>query len=167
MRLTPALALCASISVLGCRAAPIAPAPEERTESSTTSHSAMAWGDKITWHSWEAAQSIAQAQSKPIAVVVYAEWCARCKELAPVFASPEVARAAADLVMVHQDQDKQPAWLKERFGELGSYVPRVFFVAPSGEVRADLTSGHPRYPYFYAPMVSDQLVANMHAAKTR
>jgi thiol:disulfide interchange protein len=171
MRLKLVLALCAAIGVLGCQAAPVAPAQEERAaerpKPNATAHSAMAWGDKITWHSWESAQAIAQSQSKPICVVVYAEWCARCKELAPIFSTQEVVSAAANLVMVHQDQDKPAPWLKDRLGEYGSYVPRVFFIAPNGDVREDLTSGHPRYPYFYAPMVSDQLIANMHAAKAR
>lgn len=163
-----ALALYASLAVVGCRAERTAPAQAPSDERPrAASNSSMAWGDKITWHSWESAQAVARAQGKSIGVVVYAEWCARCKELAPVFATAEVASAATDLVMVHQDQDQPAAWLKERFGEYGNYVPRVFFLSPDGTVRADLTSGHPRYPHFYAPMVVDQLVANMRAAKAR
>lgn len=46
----------------------------------------------------------------------------------------------------------------------GSYLPRVLFFAPDGTVLSDLTSGHPRYPYFYAPMVSHRLLANMRTA---
>jgi thiol:disulfide interchange protein len=165
MRLILALALYA---LLGCRAERIDPAQEERAdEPAATSNSKMAWGDKITWHSWESAQALARSDGKPICVVVYAEWCARCKELAPVFATPEVASAAAGLVMVHQDQDEPAAWLTEKLGAYGNYVPRVLFLAPDGNVRTDLTSGHPRYPHFYAPMVADQLVANMRAARAR
>jgi thiol:disulfide interchange protein len=139
--------------------------PEAQPSGVPTSH--MAWGDGITWRTWESALSVARTEGKAIGVVVYAEWCGRCKELAPVFATPEVASAARALVMVHQDQDEQPAWLKERLGAYGSYVPRVLFLSPDGKVRDDLTSGHPRFPYFYAPMITDKLVANMRAASAR
>jgi protein-disulfide reductase (glutathione) len=127
----------------------------------------MAWGDKIAWQSWESATSRARTEGKSICLVVYANWCGRCKELAPVFSQAAVASAAGDLVMVHQDQDQNPPWLKEQFGASGSYVPRVMFVSPDGKLREDLTSGHPRYPYFYAPMITDQLVANMRTASKR
>ena len=63
--------------------------------------------------------------------------------------------------MVRQNQDAAPAWLTEQFGAYGNYVPRVFFVEPGGIVRADLVSGHPRYPYFYAPIALDPLIANL------
>lgn len=159
------------VGVLGCRAERLAaaserPAGEEPQLGAPRSapNSELAWGDKITWRSWESAQSLARSQGKSICVVVYAEWCARCKELAPVFEQAAVASAASDLVMVHQDQDKPAAWLKEQLGAYGDYVPRVLFLAPDGKVLDELTSGHPRYPHFYGPLVKDQLVANMRAA---
>jgi protein-disulfide reductase (glutathione) len=158
------------IGPLGCRAERMAAAPVEGPqldEPASAPPSALKWGDKIAWRSWESAQTLARSQAKSICVVVYAEWCARCKELAPVFDEPVVASAAAGLVMVHQDQDQPAAWLKEQLGAYGDYVPRVLFLSPDGKVREDLTSGHPRYPHFYAPMVKDQLVANMRAASAR
>lgn len=183
MRLTLAWLLCALlIGSLGCRADRVDAAAVRSAQlhaetakselpgakkSSRASGSHMAWGDAITWRSWQSALSVARSEGKSICVVVYAQWCGRCKELAPVFALPEVASAARELVMVHQDQDEQPAWLKEQLGAYGSYVPRVLFLAPDGKVREDLTSGHPRYPHFYGPLVKDQLLANMRAASAR
>jgi thiol:disulfide interchange protein len=155
----------------GCRAERVevgsTQSPEARSASAPVETNAhLAWGNAVTWQSWDSAQSLARKEGKAICLVVYANWCSHCKELAPVFAQPEVASAARELVMVHQDQDENPEWLTERFGAYGTSVPRVFFVAADGKVREDLTSGHPRYPYFYAPMVTDQLVANMRAAST-
>jgi thiol:disulfide interchange protein len=159
--------------LIGCRAERVPSVPEPpgsvtsaapANEPSEAPPSSLAWGDKIAWRSWESAQSLAKSQDTSICVVVYAEWCARCKELAPVFEEPAVASAASKLVMVRQDQDRPAAWLKEQLGAFGDYVPRVLFVSPDGKVREDLTSGHPRYPHFYGPMVKDQLVANMRAA---
>jgi len=160
------------IGVLGCRAERMAAAPvgvegPQISEPAATAPSSLKWGDKIAWRSWESAQTLARSQDKSICVVVYAEWCARCKELAPVFEQPAVASAAAELVMVHQDQDQPAPWLKDQLGGYGEYVPRVLFLTPDGKVREDLTSGHPRYPHFYAAMVKDQLVANMRAASAR
>ena len=56
--------------------------------------------------------------------------------------------------MIKQDQSKKPAWLS-RFAEHGSYVPRFFFLNPDGSLNKTLTSGHPRYPFFFA---SQQLI---------
>lgn len=163
-------------ALLGCRAERIPAAPEApgtttaaapTNEPSEAPPSRLAWGDKIAWRSWESAQSLARSQDKPICVVVYADWCARCKELAPVFEESAVASAAAGLVMVRHDQDQPASWLKEQLGAYGDYVPRVLFVSTDGKVREDLTSGHPRYPHFYGPMVKDQLLANMRAAVSR
>jgi hypothetical protein len=66
--------------------------------------------------------------------------------------------------MVRQNQDERPDWLVPLLEPYGSYLPRVLFFGPDGSVRAELTSGHPRYPYFYAPMVQSRLVSNMRAA---
>src|SRR4051812_27920833 len=104
MRLTPQLYAGLLLSLLGCRAervdrvdrVDVAPgqSAEARSASAlveTDSH--LAWGNAITWQSWDSAQSIARKEGKSICLVVYANWCSHCKELAPVFARPEVASA--------------------------------------------------------------------------
>jgi thiol:disulfide interchange protein len=176
MSSSPLLAL--AITLVGCEAPSIRSADTKGEEPALVSAQSSsgrapekpgdsAWGNAIAWRSWDAALGTAKAENKSVCVVVYADWCPRCKELAPVFAQPEVASAAAGLIMVRQDQDEDAPWLKERLGEYGNYLPRVFFLDPNGQVREDLQSGHPRYPYFYAPLVTDRLLANMHAATRR
>jgi thiol-disulfide isomerase/thioredoxin len=122
------------------------------------------WPGPIQWQTWEQGLAQAQAEGKPICLVVYADWCPHCRELAPVFSQPAIATLAQRLVMVRQDSDERPAWLTQRFGRLGAYVPRVLFLRPDGSLIEEIVSGHPRYPYFYSPLVSDRLLANMHAA---
>jgi hypothetical protein len=43
-------------------------------------------------------------------------------------------------------------------------VPRIFFFDSGGKIREELTSGHPRYPYFYAAEASDLLKRSMRQA---
>ena len=83
-------------------------------------------------------------------VLVYADWCPHCRALGPVFADPEIESLAKHFVMVRQNNDEDAAWLQPYNQKYGGYVPRIFFFDSSGKMREDLTSGHPRYPYFYA-----------------
>jgi len=131
------------------------------TPTPTAAPSDLKWPSSIPWQSWEQGVEQSHASGKPIMLVVYADWCARCKELAPAFADPRVQALTSKTIMVRQNQDTAPGWLNEQFGAYGSYVPRVFFVEPGNIVRADLVSGHPRFPYFYAPIALDPLIANL------
>ena len=121
------------------------------------------WQDDLTWLSWADARAKSAAEGKSICLVIYADWCPRCRELAPIFADPEVAKLAKGLIMVRQDQDARPDWLQQ-FSDLGGYVPRVFFFGPDGNLRRDIKSPHPRYPYFYTPRGADALTRSMRAA---
>lgn len=167
-----------TLSLVGCDPAPISSANAPRESSALVAEKGrasaapekadhIAWSDAVTWRDWETALRMAKEENKSVCLVVYADWCPHCKELAPVFAQPAIASAAAGLIMVRQDQDADAPWLKERLGAYGDYVPRVLFLDPNGNVHEDLQSGHPRYPYFYAPMVTDRLLANMRAASRR
>jgi len=122
------------------------------------------WKGTVSWHSWDEGLSLAKKESKPIMVLVYADWCPHCRALAPVFADPEVEALATHLVMVRQNHDEDPAWLQPYNQKYGGYVPRVFFFDSNGKIRDDLTSGHPRYPYFYAAEASDLLKRSMRRA---
>ncbi len=132
---------------------PRVPRPKSEKQK-TAPHKATAkrvvFTDQIEWVEWEAAREASAKTGKPICLVVFAHWCPRCRELAPAFADPEVIELSKKLVMVHQDQDQRPEWLSA-YVALGTYVPRVFFFDQAGQVREDVTSGHPRYPHFYTP----------------
>lgn len=119
------------------------------------------WDGPVTFTTWEAGQQKAKAENKPIMLVVYADWCPRCRELAPALQTAEMAALADKVVMVKQDSDARPAWLAPITQQYGGYVPRIFLMQPDGSVREDLTSGHPRYPYFYTPRNADTLVKNL------
>jgi thiol-disulfide isomerase/thioredoxin len=97
-------------------------------------------------------------------VLVYADWCPHCRALGPVFSDPEIEALATHLVMVRQNHDEDPPWLQPYNEKYGGYVPRIFFFDSTGKIRDDLTSGHPRYPYFYAAEASDLLKRSMRRA---
>ena len=121
------------------------------------------WNAAAGWMEWDAGLAAAKASKKPICLVLYADWCPRCKELAPVFEEGEIAKLGKDMVMVRQNIDDRPKWL-EPFGSLGSYVPRVFFFDAEGNIMDDITSTHARYPYFYTPSGRKALEVSMRKA---
>jgi thiol-disulfide isomerase/thioredoxin len=97
-------------------------------------------------------------------VLVYADWCPKCRALAPVLARDDVHDLARQLVVVRQNQDEAPPWLEALADEQGNYVPRIIFLDAEGAPLRKLTSGHPRYPFFYASDRPDALVASLKRA---
>jgi thiol:disulfide interchange protein len=125
------------------------------------------WKGALAWKTWDQGSAEAGKTGRPMLLLVYADWCPHCRNLAPVFSEKPVLEAARGLVMVRQAQDERPAWLTERFGRFGSYVPRTFLLHSDGRVMEDLVSGHPQYPYFYTPGKRDLMVENMKKAAAR
>ncbi len=118
----------------------------------------------VKWLTWDQAQSIPATKRKPMALLVFAHWCPHCRSLAPAFADKEVVKLSQKLTMVRQDSDEKPAWLKDKFGQYGGYVPRMFILAPDGRVAEEITSGHSRYPYFYQASQIEALKASLRKA---
>jgi thiol-disulfide isomerase/thioredoxin len=140
------------------------PAPPTPAAAPAEHAPGVEWKGNVAWHSWNEGLSLASRESKPIMVLVYADWCPHCRALSPVFADPEVEALSKRLVMVRQNHDDDPEWLQPYNQKYGGYVPRIFFFDSSGKIRDDLTSGHPRYPYFYAAEASDLLKKSMRQA---
>lgn len=144
-------------------ATPSAKTAPTQTESKAAPGGPIHWSERVDWVPWEQALAEAGSSGKPICLVVYADWCGRCRELAPLFDDPELVALSKRMLMVRQNSDERPPWLQQRFGQLGSYVPRVLLLDSKGELQPQLVSGHPRYPYFYARMIGDKLLDNMRA----
>lgn len=125
----------------------------------------IVWDERVAWKTWQEGSKLAQSQKKPIFLLVYADWCPHCRSLKAVFDDPEVRKLADGLVMVRQDADADDAaWLSQKVGSYGSYVPRIFFLDAEGVVKPELNSGNQRFPYFYTPEGVAALKASMRRA---
>ncbi len=122
------------------------------------------WHQGVDWVPFDQALTRAKAENKAVCVVIYADWCPKCRALAPRFAEQPVTGASKDVIMVLQNSDERPGWLKQRFGDLGNYVPRVFFLKPDGTVATDINSGNARFPYFYRASEAAKLAASIQRA---
>ena len=147
---TLVLAMTLGLSMTAARAATAAPA--------------ITWHSDIAWVPFDQALTRAKAENKAVCVVVYADWCPKCRSLAPRFAEQPITGASSDVIMVLQNSDERPEWLKQRFGDLGNYVPRVFFLKPDGTVNADINSGNAKFPYFYRASEATQLADSIKRA---
>jgi thiol:disulfide interchange protein len=138
-----------------------APLPTPAAPAPAAPANGVEWKGNIQWHTWAEALPIASRESKPILVLVYADWCPHCRELGPVFADPQIELLSKRFVMVRQNHDDDPVWLQPYNQKYGAYVPRIFFFDSGGKMREDITSGHPRYPFFYAAEHAEFLKASM------
>lgn len=162
----PASAAAATAAPAPATAAPATAAPASAapaSEAAKRGANDIHWDGPVKWNDYAPGLAQATAEKKPILLLVYADWCPRCRELVPAFSDPEVARLAEGLVLIKQNGDLKPDWLAA-FDTLGGYVPRLFFLTPDGSLREDITSGHPRYPYFYTPGGLESLKAAMKEA---
>ena len=121
-----------------------------KTDDKNTGQLDQKWGSKLQWYTWSAGLALAKKTKRPLCVVVYTDWCPKCKKLGPLFQDSEVEKLAQQVVMVRQNQDERPEWLT-RIAQFGSYVPRFLFFNAQGDVLSDIKGPVDRYPYFYTP----------------
>jgi thiol-disulfide isomerase/thioredoxin len=124
------------------------------------------WGphEPSRWYSLAEAREVAAASNRNMLVYVYADWCARCRELEPVIQGPEIMGASTDLIHVRHNSDNDDGtWLRQYAYDYDSYVPRVLFLRPDG-TRMQLVSDHPNYPLFYSTDMTARLLSNIEAA---
>lgn len=109
------------------------------------------WDAPVKWTPWAQAMTKAKAENKPVCLVVYADWCPKCRKIAPFFNKPELLAATDKAVLVLQNEDEKPEWLASEFGSSGNYVPRIFCLDKGGNIDHTINSGNERFPFFYRP----------------
>ncbi len=121
------------------------------------------WNDKaIAWKEYEAGLKQAAAEKRPVCLVFWAGWCPHCRNYAKVFSDPKVVELSKKLVMIRVDSDAAPAVSSKYVGD-GEYVPRTFFLTPSGKL-SDLNTGAKQFRYFYDESSPGPLAAAMQKA---
>ena len=134
--------------------------------ASPTGKAKIAWPTAVQWVSFSEGQALAASSKKPMMVLVYADWCKQCDALAKALARPEFVEFASNFIMVLADHDNKTEGLMHYTPKL-TYVPRIFFMEPSGEVWQALQSGSARYPYFYDSDDLSRLLKNMRRSVAR
>lgn len=124
------------------------------------------WNDAIAWRGFDEGLSEAKQEQRPIMMVVHTSWCPKCRSLKQVFnEDPQIERLSEHFVMVHVDQDQNPA--ATLYAPDGQYIPRVLFLDPNGKLDPEL--GNPdrrhKFRYFYTPQ--EDLGATMREALDR
>lgn len=107
------------------------------------------WNDaKIQWRSYEDGLAEAKKTGKPMCLIFFTTWCPHCANYARVFQDPGLVEQAKNLVMVRVDADKRRD-LSDQYKPDGAYIPRTFFLSPSGELDLSIDAGREKYKFFY------------------
>ena len=106
------------------------------------------FSDQIAWIDFDTA---IQDKSRPTLLILHKSWCPACKNLKPkLAASPEFEQLSQKFSMVNAAEDDK---LHENphFNIDGGYIPRIFFLDPTGEVLSHMqnSKGNPNYKYFH------------------
>ena len=123
--------------------------------------SGLGWAD-LGWVGYDEALAQARAKGRPVAVIVYADWCGTCAEFAQKLSGPEARAITERVVLTRLDQDRQAA-LVARLPRDRGYVPRIYFLDAGGR-ELPVRSSNPTFPRFY---YTDGTVAEFAAACDR
>lgn len=107
------------------------------------------WNDNsIRWHSYEDGLKAAAAESKPICLVFYANWCPHCVKFSTIFREAKMISETKKFVMIRIDNDTNGE-ISARYVPDGKYVPRVFFLSSAGQLDPQIQAPRKEYKYFY------------------
>ena len=107
------------------------------------------WNDNnIRWHSYNDGLKAAMAESKPICLVFYANWCPHCVKFSTIFHEAKMISETKKFVMIRIDNDKNGE-ISAKFAPDGKYIPRVYFLSSAGQLDPQIQAPRKEYKYFY------------------
>ena len=108
--------------------------PATHQQAAVAAHKIYWNDDNIEWHGYNDGLALAKAQSKPILLIFYADWCSSCHAYRPLFEDQRLVELSRKFVMVRVNSDEQAeinrAYIPEEEWE---YVPRTFVLTPDGK----------------------------------
>jgi len=123
------------------------------------------WNPKqVDWQPYALGLRAAASEHKPVVLVFYTDWCPHCHNYSRVFHDPRVVEASRAFVMIRVERDGDPE-LSQEYVLDGDYVPRTFFLLPSGDVMKQLQSDNAGFRYFLDEYEPDELLALMQKAR--
>jgi thiol:disulfide interchange protein len=148
-----------SLGASGCMGAGLAGAPFADAPSD--------WNVReVAWMPYEAGLAAGKAQQKPIVLVFYTDWCPHCHNYSRLFHDPELVRLSQQFVMIRVERDGHRE-VSAQYDVDGEYIPRTFFLTPTGSVLTELTSDNDDYRYFLDEHDPTELIALMQRALER
>ncbi|HEU5072906.1 MAG TPA: thioredoxin family protein [Polyangiaceae bacterium] len=120
--------------------------------------------DRIAWQPYALGLRAAAREHKPILLVFYTDWCPHCHNYSRVFHDPRVVEASRAFVMIRIDRDGDPE-LSQAYVVDGDYVPRTFFLLPSGDLMKQLHAARSDFRYFLDEYEPDELLDLMQQAR--
>lgn len=109
----------------------------------------------IPWQKPSAGFVQARTYTKPVFMLVYADWCPACKTYSRLFSRPDVARALSGFVPVLADADHDR--IERQYRPDGGYIPRSMVLTHEGELVEQLTGPY-ESRYFLPPKDPDYLI---------
>lgn len=157
MRNLAALLLVAlSLGAPGCMGTGSASAPYAEAPSD--------WNVReVAWMPYERGLAAAKAERKPIVLVFYTDWCPHCHNYSRLFHDPELVRLSQQFVMIRVERDGHRD-ISAQYDIDGEYIPRTFFLTPTGSVMTELTSDNDDFLYFLDEHDPTELIALMQQA---
>lgn len=131
----------------------------------STAHYPSDWNRKqVAWQPYALGLKAAAREHKPIVLIFYTDWCPHCHNYSRVFHDPRVVEASQAFVMIRIERDGSPE-LSHEYVLDGDYIPRTFFLLPSGEVMEQLHTGRADFRYFLDEYEPDELLELMRRAR--
>ncbi|XP_046850918.1 uncharacterized protein LOC124444366 [Xenia sp. Carnegie-2017] len=122
------------------------------------------FGKNVNWVSYKDGVDLSKKRDMLMLLIIHKPWCKACKALKKKLSSSEkFAELSEKFIMVNVEGEEE--YIDEKFDINGSYIPRIFFIDPSGEIRTDIYNTESMYKenkYYYWDAVT--LIQSMEKA---
>jgi thiol-disulfide isomerase/thioredoxin len=102
---------------------------------------------EVVWAEYGPGLAAGKSEGKPILLVLYTDWCPHCHNYSRLFHDPELVLLSRRFVMIRVERDANRD-ISEVYDIDGEYIPRTFFLTPTGLVLTDLVSDNDEFRYF-------------------